>query len=73
MRWIICEAADDEVPNNIVISCKDPFMSYLCNWENGLQIHKARKHNNIKQADVNNSFASEESSDDKKQAGAQLS
>ena len=32
----------------------------------------ARKHYNIKEADVNNTFDSEESADDKKQAGAEL-
>ena len=39
---------------------------FRSNWENGLQIHMARKHCNIEQFDGNVSVASDEVDDDKK-------
>ena len=73
--------ADDEEANSSAISVTEKsaekaeknFSCLICdftsNWENGLHIHMARKHNNIQQVDGNATFDSEESDDDKKYSG----
>jgi hypothetical protein len=70
------EVRNEDVANDNEKSAEKSESDFPClvcdfksNWQNGLEIHMARKHCNIAQVDGNNTIGSEDTDDDDKYAG----